>query len=89
MIFQTGSYEYHSTWFNLIRSREIPSNRPKIESRSEREMRMKELESQFQELQDQGPIPVVLGKPKQVFSVTNETGEAYQGFLELVGPGEE
>jgi HEAT repeat protein len=43
------------------------------------------LQAQFQELQDQGPIPVVLGEPKLVFSITNGAGELYQGFLELVG----
>jgi hypothetical protein len=43
------------------------------------------LESQFQALQDQGPIPVVLGEPKLLFSTTNGSGEVYQGFWELVG----
>jgi len=41
---------------------------------------------QLQELLDQGPISVVLGQPKLLFSTTNDTGEIYQGFLELVGP---
>jgi len=41
------------------------------------------LEAQFRELMDQGPIPVVLGEPKLMFSITNDAGGLYQGFLEL------
>ena len=32
------------------------------------------------------PFTVALGEPKTIFSVTNDEGEIFQGFLELVGP---
>jgi hypothetical protein len=50
------------------------------------EAQRRALKEQFQELQDRGPIPVVLGEPCQVFNVTNKNGEVYRGSFELVGP---
>jgi serine/threonine protein kinase len=41
---------------------------------------------QLQQLVEQGPIQVVFGEPRQVFSITNKAGEIYKGFFELVGP---
>jgi hypothetical protein len=41
---------------------------------------------QLQQLAEQGPIPVVFGEPRQLFSITNGAGEIYKGFFELVGP---
>ena len=57
---------------------------PKFDSFEEREAQRATVERQLQELQDQGPIRVVLGEPKQLFSFTNGSGDIYQGFLELV-----
>jgi predicted Ser/Thr protein kinase len=93
-----GPYEYHSSWMNLpepIRPRRSepgqirapsPPLPPRINSVGEWETQRKMLEDQFQELQDQGPVSVVLGEPKQIFAITNGAGEVFQGFLELVGP---
>jgi hypothetical protein len=57
---------------------------PKFDSSEERDAQRKALAEQLQELQDQGPIPIVLGHPKLIFSVTNGSGDISQGFLELV-----
>jgi hypothetical protein len=59
---------------------------PRFDTPAQREAQRTVLEAQFQELQDQGPIPVVLGEPKLLFSTTNTDGDVYQGFLELIGP---
>jgi hypothetical protein len=40
----------------------------------------------FQELPTLDTMEVVLGEPKLVFSETNNAGELFQGFFELVGP---
>ncbi len=42
------------------------------------------LETRFQELQDMGPIQVVLGKPYPVFSLTNSAGQVFRTWFELV-----
>jgi|GEM_PF-897183 len=95
-----GPNQYHSSWMNIsLPSRPKPMNLqpgqrpqfqlpppPRFDTPAQREAQRTALEAQFQELQDQGPIPVVLGKPKLLFSTTNGTGDVYQGFLELVGP---
>jgi hypothetical protein len=60
---------------------------PHIDSPEERLAETRSLELQLDELQDQGPIPIVLGEPKLIFSVTNGSGDIWQGFLELVGLG--
>jgi hypothetical protein len=44
------------------------------------------LEARFQELQDLGPLPIILGQPYPVFALTNKAGEVYRAFFELVGP---
>ena len=41
---------------------------------------------QLEDLAKQGPIDVYLGEPRQMFSLTNEAGEVYRAFFELVGP---
>lgn len=91
-----GPDQYHSSWMNLPTPRPIivtPGQRPALLSPrkplsfAEMETQRNVLQSQLQELQDQGPIQVTLGAPKQIFSVTNASGEVFQGFLELVGPG--
>jgi hypothetical protein len=93
-----GPYEYRSSWMNLPHPPFArPDKRepgqpvqllrpPRIESLEESQARRKVLEAQLQELEDQGPISVVLGQPKPLFSITNEDGENYRGFFELVGP---
>jgi serine/threonine protein kinase len=47
---------------------------------------LKDTTRQLEQLAKQGPIQVYLGEPRQVFAVTNEAGEVYRGFFELVGP---
>ena len=89
-----GPYQYHSSWSDIpVPTRTLqPGERPKVNlhpavpTPAQREAQREVLEAQFQELQDQGPIPLVLGEPKLMFSTTNSAGEVYQGFLELVGP---
>jgi serine/threonine protein kinase len=95
-----GPNQYHSSWMNIsLPSQPKPMNLqpgqrpqfqlpspPRFDTPAQREAQRTALEAQFQELQDQGPIPVVLGEPKLLFSTTNGAGEVYQGFLELVGP---
>jgi hypothetical protein len=44
------------------------------------------LEARFQELQDLGPIPVVLGESFTVFCLTNKAGEVYRACFELSAP---
>jgi hypothetical protein len=73
--------DYRSTWF---RPPWHPGNYRDLPARMEAQHKI--LEEQFQELQDRGPIPVVLGEPCQVFAVTNKNGEVYRGSFELVGP---
>jgi tRNA A-37 threonylcarbamoyl transferase component Bud32 len=41
---------------------------------------------QLQKLREQGPINIVAGEPQLLFSITNRSGEVYQGFAELVRP---
>ena len=95
-----GPNQYHSSWMNIsLPARPKPMDLqlgerpkfqlpppPRFDTPAQREAQHAALETQFQELQDQGPIPVVLGEPKLLFSTTNGAGEVYQGFLELVGP---
>jgi|GEM_PF-1237712 len=91
------SGEYHVFWnFPYVavhplrpedfkRGQRLPAPAPaKFDSVEQREAQRKVLEAQLQALQDQGPIPVVLGEPKVMFSVTNGSGEIWQGFLELI-----
>jgi hypothetical protein len=89
--------EYRSDWTNVslpkplfLKPGQSPQiqlpPRPRFDTPAQREAQSTALETQFQALQDQGPIPIVLGEPKLIFSTTNGSGEVYQGFLELVGP---
>jgi hypothetical protein len=88
--------EYRSVWSDVFLPKPLflqPGQRPqfqrppqRMDTPSQREAQRAALSAQFQELLDQGPIPIVLGKSKMLFSVTNGAGEIYQGFLELVGP---
>ncbi len=97
-----GPFQYHSSWMDASRPalpklepakpgepppqpRAIP---PKLPTTVELAAKDATLEVQLQTLQDQGPISVVLGEPKLLFSVTNRAGEPFQGFLELVGPAD-
>jgi hypothetical protein len=42
--------------------------------------------AQLHDLAGRGVTSVILGEPRQLFSITNETGAVVQGFLELFGP---
>jgi hypothetical protein len=64
-----------------------PVSPPKMDSPDQMRAQGAVMEAQLQELEDQGPIPVVLGEPKRMFSVTNGSGDIWQGFLELVASG--
>ena len=88
--------EYRSSWSDIsvpkplfLKPGQSPQFQlpppPRFPTPAEREAQRAALEAQFQALQDLGPIPVVLGEPKLMFSTTNAAGEVYQGFLELVG----
>jgi hypothetical protein len=73
---------YNSAWF------QPPAFRRSADYRdypAQREAQRSALEARFQELQDLGPIPVVLGEPYLVFSVTNKANEVYRGYFELIG----
>ena len=93
-----GPYEYMSSWSNWPRPVRPPAFSPpgqlappyappRVDSAQDYMAKMKSLEQQLQDLQDQGPISVVLGQPKLIFSITNGPDDVFQGFLELVGPG--
>jgi serine/threonine protein kinase len=75
--------DYHSSWLSSS-GFGYPRLAPNIPAQME--ARRSALETQFQALRDRGPIPVVLGEPLRVFCVTNQPGEIYSAFLELVGP---
>ncbi len=42
--------------------------------------------AQLKKIAERNPIQVVLGEPRELFSITNNAGEIYKGFFELVGP---
>jgi len=46
----------------------------------------REAVAQLQRLAEEGPLRVVHGQPRQLFSITNKAGEVYRGSFELVGP---
>jgi serine/threonine protein kinase len=81
--FKPGSTntQYGSSWFRPYGARGEYRDYP-----TRREAERKAFEQQVQELPDRGPIPVVLGKPFEVFALTNQNREVYRGFLELVAP---
>jgi hypothetical protein len=88
--------EYRSDWSDVSLPKplllqpgqcpQIPLPTRRMDMPAEREAQSIILETQFQALQDQGPISVFLGEPKMIFSITNGVNDVYQGFLELVGP---
>ena len=79
-----GPYEYSSTWFQPFRSRVPLASKPG--SLGQDQTPQAAFQAQLQALQDQGPLEVVLGEPRLLFSITNSPGEVCSGFLELVGP---
>jgi len=94
----SGPYGYTSSWSywpQPLRPARLQTNGavgssyspPRINSVPDYISRMKSVEQQLQDLQDSGPISIVLGQPKLVFSITNDLNNVFQGFLELVGPG--
>ena len=80
----SGSSEYHSTWFQPTRSSASPVRIQR--EREERQSQQAAFEAHLQSLQDQGPLEVILGEPRLLFSITNSPGEVIHGSLELVGP---
>jgi serine/threonine protein kinase len=46
----------------------------------------REAVAQLQRLAEGGPLRVMHGQPRQLFSITNKAGEVYRGSFELVGP---
>jgi hypothetical protein len=67
-----------------LRPGDSPSSTPETFSLESLRAQQTALQTQFQALQDQGPIPVILGQRKQLFSITNHSGEVWQGFFELI-----
>jgi hypothetical protein len=67
----SGSGESHSSW-SAPRSFTFEQQREAV--------------AQMQQLAAQGPVQVTYGEPRQVFAITNKTGEVYRGCFELVGP---
>jgi hypothetical protein len=43
---------------------------------------------QMEDVRIRGPIEVRVGQPARLFSITNAIGETFDGYLELVGPGD-
>ncbi|HKX63652.1 MAG TPA: hypothetical protein VJS65_17475, partial [Verrucomicrobiae bacterium] len=43
---------------------------------------------QLENLRSAGPIEVTVSQPARLFSITNAFGETFDGYLELVGPGQ-
>jgi serine/threonine protein kinase/tetratricopeptide (TPR) repeat protein len=66
---------------------EMPPPPPKMDSVEQMQQQGAVLTAQLQELEDQGPVPIAFGEPKQMFSITNSAGDVWQGFLELVPAG--
>jgi hypothetical protein len=81
-----GTTEYHSTWFDL------PGMNMRTDASGhvdDYQARQTALKTQLKALYEQGPFEVVLGKPREVFAVTNANGSVFEGKLELVGPPEQ
>ena len=82
---------YSASWFrggprllSPTKPGEMPPPPPKTDSIEQLQQQSAVLNAQLQELEDQGPVPIVFGEPKRMFSVTNGAGEVWQGFLEIV-----
>ncbi len=71
--------EYSSTWFQPIRS-------TRSVGQVQRPPQQAAFQAQLQALQDQGPLEVILGEPRLLFSITNSPGDVIHSYLELVGP---
>jgi len=78
--------EYYSAWYipPAFRRGSSPSDYRDLPAQMNSQRAA--LETRFQELQDLGPLPVILGEPYPVFSLTNKAGEVYRAFFELAGP---
>ena len=76
--------EYSSTWFQPYRP---PPSAVQVQRLAEqRQPQQAAFQAHLQELQSQGPLEVLLGEPRLLFSLTNSPGEVFSGFLELIGP---
>ncbi len=86
-IFWMRSRTIHPPQFLSPGQQTVPTNWPppiKFDSNEQREAQRASLGAQLQALQDQGPIPITFGQPKQLFSITNGSGEVWKGSIELV-----
>jgi hypothetical protein len=57
---------------------------PRLDSPAQLLAQGKELRAQLAELQDRGPLTVIFGEPKRLFSITNGSGDVHEAFFELV-----
>jgi len=78
--------EYYSAWFIPPNFRQGSTSTDYQDLPAQMNAQRVTLETRFQELQDLGPLPVILGEPYPVFSLTNKAGEVYRAFFELAGP---
>jgi hypothetical protein len=74
--------DYHSSWH---RPPSLRHTADYLDFPAQLSAQQSALETRFQELQDLGPIPVVLGEPYLVFSFTNKANEVFRGYFELIG----
>jgi hypothetical protein len=80
----SGPYDYHCFWSAPFRMPSLPQGAKQFVD--DRQAQQSALAAQFQKLQDQGAIEVILDEPLLIFSITNKPGDVFQGFLELIGP---
>ncbi len=78
--------DHHSSWYIPIDFRQASASADHPDFPAQLEAQRAALEARFQQLQDLGPIPVILGEPYPVFCLTNEAGQVYRALFELVGP---
>jgi hypothetical protein len=67
-----------------LRPGDSPSSTSEAFSLESLQAQQTAVQTQLEALQNQGPIQVILGQRKQLFSVTNHSGEVWQGFFELI-----
>ena len=62
------------------------SERGEVAGGEQRESQQAVFQAHLQKLQEEGPLEVILGEPRLLFSITNSPNDVLNGFLELVGP---
>jgi hypothetical protein len=78
--------DFHSSWFIPLSFRQGSSPADYRDLPGQWQAQRVALEARFQELQDLGPLPIILGQPYPLFALTNKAGEVYRTFFELVEP---